>query len=71
MRYERFEGRRIVIRKGLFENQNKIYISNKTLGHVGTSMYFLCYGSVGVVHSENAGKILSNKKELDKRKIKE
>merc|ERR1711937_378998 len=41
MRYERFEGRRIVIRKG----------------HVGTSMYFLCYGSVGVVHSENADEL--------------
>jgi len=41
MRYERFEGRRIVIRKG----------------HVGTSMYFLCYGTVGVVHSENADEL--------------
>jgi len=43
MRYERFERRRIVIKKG----------------HVGMSMYFLCYGSVGVVHDRDASTIFS------------
>ena len=38
MRFERFERRRIIIRKG----------------HIGTSMYFLCFGSVGVIHDVDA-----------------
>ena len=37
MRYERFEKYRTVLRKG----------------HAGMSMYFICYGSVGVTHDYN------------------
>lgn len=44
MRYERFERRRIVIKKG----------------HVGMSMYFICYGSVGLVHSDDASVLFTN-----------
>lgn len=43
MRYEKFERRRIIIRKG----------------HVGTSMYFICFGSVGVIHDSDADALFS------------
>ena len=43
MRYEKFERRRIIIRKG----------------HVGTSMYFICFGSVGVIHEADADALFS------------
>jgi len=43
MRFERFERRRIIIRKG----------------HIGTSMYFLCFGSVGVIHDTDADILFS------------
>ena len=44
MRYEKFERRRIVIRKG----------------HSGRAMYFLCYGSVGVIHDTVGLKIITS-----------
>ena len=43
IRYEQFERRRIVIRKG----------------HAGMAMYFLCYGSVGVIHDPDPDVLFS------------
>lgn len=43
MRYEMFERRRVIIRKG----------------HIAHSMYFLCYGNVGVSFSDNEDVIFS------------